>query len=121
MCHSQPQVSRIGLGNISGGSGVDRAGASKPKTTNDNAFSYLNQDKDKFSNQFFDNPHIIDTVGFVEKTKELFKGHPSFLLSLNPFLPKDYEIILNDEDEKTYFMDQALSFAKKQGYIYITL
>ncbi|WMV25272.1 hypothetical protein MTR67_018657 [Solanum verrucosum] len=63
-------------------------------------------------NYVFDISHIIDTVGVIEKVKDLLKGHPSLFLCLNPFLPNGYEIILNDEDEKTYFMEQALSFLK---------
>ncbi|WMV25278.1 hypothetical protein MTR67_018663 [Solanum verrucosum] len=50
--------------------------------------------------------HRIDIVGVKEKAKYLFKGHPSLVLGLNPFLPKCYEIVLNDEDEKTYLMEQ---------------
>jgi len=64
-------------------------------------------------NYVFDISHIIDTVSVIEKVKDLFKGHPSLLLCLNPFLPNGYEILLNDEDEKTYFMEQALRFPKK--------
>ncbi|KAG5610525.1 hypothetical protein H5410_021806 [Solanum commersonii] len=94
---SQSHVFGGGQGNISGDSDVDRTGASKPKMMIDEAFSYLNQVKDKFPNQ----REKIDTVGVIVKAKNLFKGHPSLLLGLNPFLPKGYEIVLNDEDEKT--------------------
>ncbi|WMV25284.1 hypothetical protein MTR67_018669 [Solanum verrucosum] len=88
------------------------------------AFSYLNQVKDKFPNQR--EKYItflvvmmefmrkrIDNVGVIEKAKDLFKGHPSLLLGLNPFLPKGNEIVLNDEDKKTYLMEQVLNFVKK--------
>uniref|UniRef100_A0A3Q7G2Z1 Uncharacterized protein n=1 Tax=Solanum lycopersicum TaxID=4081 RepID=A0A3Q7G2Z1_SOLLC len=117
--HRYPQsdFSEGGLGNISGDSDVHRAGASKPKMTIDEAFSYLDQVKDNFPNQR--EKYItflvvliefmrkrIDIVGVIEKAKYLFKGHPSLLLGLNPFLPKCYEIILNDEDEETYLMQQ---------------
>ncbi|WMV25261.1 hypothetical protein MTR67_018646 [Solanum verrucosum] len=83
--------------------------------TIDEAFSYLNQVKDTFPNQR--EMYItflvvmmnfmrkrIDTVGVIEKAKDLFKGHASLLLGLNPFLTKGYEIVLNDEDAKTHLM-----------------
>ncbi|KAK6791491.1 hypothetical protein RDI58_010572 [Solanum bulbocastanum] len=117
---SQSHVSGGGLGNISGDRNVDRDSVSKPKMTIDEAFSSLNQVNDKFPNQR--EKYItflvvmmdfmrkrIDTVGFIEKTKDLFKGYPSLLLGLNHFLPKGCEIVLNDEDEKTYLMEQALN------------
>ncbi|WMV25273.1 hypothetical protein MTR67_018658 [Solanum verrucosum] len=91
--------------------------------TIDKAFSYLNQVKDKFPNQR--EKYItflvvmmdfmrkrIDIVGVIEKAKDLFKGHPSLLLGLNPFLPKCYEIVLNDEDEKTYLMEHVILLLK---------
>ncbi|KAK6791563.1 hypothetical protein RDI58_010644 [Solanum bulbocastanum] len=91
MCHSQSHVSGGGLGNISGDSGVDRAGARKPKMKIDEAFSYLNQVKDKFPNQrekyitflviMMDfKRKRIDIVGVIEKVKDLFKEHPSLHL-----------------------------------------
>ena len=63
----------------------------------------------------------IDIVGVIEKAKYLFKGHPSLLLGLNPFLPKCYEIILNDEDEETYLMQQVFNFMKKTEVTYMLL
>ncbi|WMV50152.1 hypothetical protein MTR67_043537 [Solanum verrucosum] len=58
-----------------------------------------------------------DTVGIIENAKDLFKGYPSLLLGLNPFLTMGYEIVLNDEDGKIYLMEQALDFVKKnRGY-----
>uniref|UniRef100_A0A3Q7GTM5 Uncharacterized protein n=1 Tax=Solanum lycopersicum TaxID=4081 RepID=A0A3Q7GTM5_SOLLC len=121
---SKSDVSEGGLGNISGDSDVDRAGTSKPKMTIDEAFSYLDQVKEKFPNQR--EKYItflvvlmdfmrkrIDIVGVKEKAKYLFKGHPSLLLGLNPFLHKGYEIILNDEDEVTYLTQQVFNFMKK--------
>ncbi|KAK6791517.1 hypothetical protein RDI58_010598 [Solanum bulbocastanum] len=121
---SQSHVSGGGLDNISGDSNVDRASASKPKMTIDEAFSYLNQVKDKFPNQRENYITFLVVMmdfmrkrfnigGVIEKVKDLFKGHPSLLLGLNPFLPKGYEIVLNDEDEKTYLMEQVLNFVKK--------
>ncbi|KAK4721458.1 hypothetical protein R3W88_011691 [Solanum pinnatisectum] len=96
--------------------------------TIDEAFSYLNQFKDTFPNQSekyikflvimmdfksksLDISHRIHIVGVIEKAKDLFKGHPSLLLGLNLFLPKGYEIVLNDGDENTYLMEQTLNFS----------
>ncbi|KAK6777660.1 hypothetical protein RDI58_024378 [Solanum bulbocastanum] len=44
-------------------------------------------------------PYRIDPVGVIERVSEFFKGHPSFLLEFNTYLPNGYEIMLNDEDK----------------------
>ncbi|KDD75246.1 hypothetical protein H632_c788p1, partial [Helicosporidium sp. ATCC 50920] len=38
----------------------------------------------------------IDTSGVIEKVKELFAGHPELILGFNTFLPKGYEIRMED-------------------------
>lgn len=48
--------------------------------------------------------------------KELFKGHNNLIFGFNTFLPKGYEITL-DEDEapvkKTVEFEEAISFVNK--------
>lgn len=48
--------------------------------------------------------------------KELFKGHSNLILGFNTFLPKGYEITI-DEDEtppkKTVEFEEAISFVNK--------
>jgi len=58
----------------------------------------------------------IDTVGVIARVKDLFKGHPRLILGFNTFLPKGYEITLNDEDEappKKVEFEEAISFVNK--------
>ncbi|MCE3215540.1 hypothetical protein HAX54_002757 [Datura stramonium] len=53
----------------------------------------------------------------IARVKDLFKGHPSLILGLNPFLPDGYKIILNVDDEvpqrKTDYLDLAMSLVNK--------
>ena len=57
-----------------------------------------------------------DTAGVIARVKELFKGHNNLIFGFNTFLPKGYEITL-DEDEappkKTVEFDEAISFVNK--------
>lgn len=57
-----------------------------------------------------------DTAGVIARVKELFKGHNGLILGFNTFLPKGYEITI-DEDEvptkKTVEFDEAISFVNK--------
>lgn len=57
-----------------------------------------------------------DTAGVIARVKELFKGHSNLILGFNTFLPKGYEITI-DEDEtppkKTVEFEEAISFVNK--------
>ncbi|MBA0649860.1 hypothetical protein Goklo_017374, partial [Gossypium klotzschianum] len=57
-----------------------------------------------------------DTAGVIARVKELFKGHNNLIYGFNTFLPKEYGIII-DEDEappkKTDEFDEAISFVNK--------
>lgn len=57
-----------------------------------------------------------DTAGVIARVKELFKGHNHLIFGFNTFLPKGYEITL-DEDEapakKTVEFEEAISFVNK--------
>ncbi|KAI8527184.1 hypothetical protein RHMOL_Rhmol12G0056200 [Rhododendron molle] len=85
-------------------------GASKPKSTTNDALAYLKAIKDIFQDnkQKYDDfldfmkdfkAQTIDTTGVIERVKELFRGHRVLLLDLNPFLPKGYEIPFPIEDD----------------------
>ncbi|KAH7532571.1 hypothetical protein FEM48_Zijuj04G0034500 [Ziziphus jujuba var. spinosa] len=57
-----------------------------------------------------------DTAGVIARVKDLFKGHSNLILGFNTFLPKGYEITI-DEDEtppkKTVEFEEAISFVNK--------
>jgi hypothetical protein len=66
-----------------------------------------------------------DTSGVIVRVKELFKGHNNLIFGFNTFLPKGYEITL-DEDEaappkKTVEFNQAINFVNKIKVIHIVV
>lgn len=58
-----------------------------------------------------------DTVGVIARVKELFKGHNNLIFGFNTFLPKGYEITLDDDEappqKKTVEFQEAISFVNK--------
>ena len=55
-----------------------------------------------------------DTTGVIARVKELFKGHTNLILGFNTFLPKGYEITLEEvEPKKTVEFEEAISFVNK--------
>ncbi|KAK4712515.1 hypothetical protein R3W88_007028 [Solanum pinnatisectum] len=108
--YGQSQFCESGSGKRGGDRG-SAGGASNPNVTTSDALTYLKEIiKDMFPDQsekfnvFLEvmndfNARRIDIVGVIARVKELFKGYPSLLLGLNSFLPKGYEIILDDEFE----------------------
>lgn len=64
-----------------------------------------------------------DTATVIGRVKELFKGHNNLIYGFNTFLPKGYEITL-DEDEappkKTVEFKEAISFVNKIKVSYLT-
>ncbi|CAN1322237.1 Paired amphipathic helix protein Sin3-like 2, partial [Linum perenne] len=110
----------------SGGAAVASSGTTHKLTTSD-ALAYLKEVKDKFQDQkekydtFLEvmkdfKAQRTDTAGVIARVKELFKGHNSLIYGFNTFIPKGYEIIL-DEDEappkKTVEFEEAMSFVNK--------
>eukprot|EP00241_Pyramimonas_parkeae_P007923 CAMPEP_0114262526 /NCGR_PEP_ID=MMETSP0058-20121206/21865_1 /TAXON_ID=36894 /ORGANISM="Pyramimonas parkeae, CCMP726" /LENGTH=146 /DNA_ID=CAMNT_0001378429 /DNA_START=232 /DNA_END=669 /DNA_ORIENTATION=+ len=88
---AQPQASLVG---------------GQPLTTTD-ALSYLREVKDHFKTNkavydvFLDimkefKARRIDTADVIRRVKELFKGHDNLILGFNTFVPKGYEIKLED-------------------------
>lgn len=125
--YNPSQVPGSGQGGVGGGSSAGGASASNSKLTTGDALSYLKEVKDMFQSQrdkydmFLDvmkdfKAQRIDTVGVIARVKDLFKGHPRLILGFNTFLPKGYEITLNDEDEappKKVEFEEAISFVNK--------
>ena len=58
-----------------------------------------------------------DTVGVIARVKELFKGHNNLIFGFNTFLPKGYEITLDDDEaapqKKAIEFQEAISFVNK--------
>ncbi|KAK4367491.1 hypothetical protein RND71_011283 [Anisodus tanguticus] len=130
--YGQSQVPESSLGGGRGGSRIcSRCGsrsASRDGPGASDAVSYLKKVKDTFQDKMekyhmfldvimgFKNQRI-DTGDVIEIVKDLFKGHPSLILGFQPFLPKGYEITLNDDDEapptKSTEFEQAVSLVNK--------
>ncbi|XP_028778645.1 paired amphipathic helix protein Sin3-like 2 isoform X2 [Neltuma alba] len=113
-----------GQSQIPGGGG---GGATSQKLTTNDALSYLKEVKDMFHDQIEKYDMFLevmkdfkaqrtDTAGVIARVKELFKGHNNLIFGFNTFLPKGYEITL-DEDEappkKTVEFEEAISFVNK--------
>ncbi|KAI4320443.1 hypothetical protein MLD38_033924 [Melastoma candidum] len=108
------------------GGGAGGGGASQKLTTND-ALSYLKEVKDMFHDQrekydlFLEvmkdfKAQRTDTAGVIARVKELFKGHNNLILGFNTFLPKGYEITIEDDEtpaKKTVEFEEAISFVNK--------
>ncbi|XP_060959025.1 paired amphipathic helix protein Sin3-like 2 isoform X2 [Cannabis sativa] len=109
-----------------GGGGPVAAAASQKLTTND-ALTYLKEVKDMFQDQrdkyekFLEvmkdfKAQRTDTTGVIGRVKELFKGHSNLILGFNTFLPKGYEITIDEDDappKKIVEFDEAISFVNK--------
>ncbi|KAE8689306.1 Paired amphipathic helix protein Sin3-like 2 [Hibiscus syriacus] len=108
--------------------GMGPGGGSTPQklTTND-ALTYLKEVKEMFQDQkekydmFLEvmkdfKAQRTDTVGVIARVKELFRGHNNLIYGFNTFLPKGYEITLDEEEalpKKTVEFDEAISFVNK--------
>lgn len=112
--YGQPQ-------NNGGGAGVGQ------KLTTDDALQYLKEVKEMFQDQrekydyFLEvmkdfKAQRIDTEGVIARVKELFKGHNNLIYGFNTFLPKGYEITLDDEEpppKKAVEFEEAINFVNK--------
>ncbi|CAM8986310.1 unnamed protein product [Rhodiola kirilowii] len=96
-------------------------GTSQRRTTND-ALTYLKEVKDIFEDQRETYDQFLEvmknfkaqrtnTAGVIQRVKELFKGHNNLILGFNTFLPKGYEITL--EEKKTVEFEEAIDFVTK--------
>lgn len=62
----------------------------------------------------------IDTTGVIARVKELFKGHHALILGFNTFLPKGYEITIQEDEpngpdsvKKPVEFEEAIKFVNK--------
>ncbi|KAL0014196.1 hypothetical protein SO802_001265 [Lithocarpus litseifolius] len=58
-----------------------------------------------------------DKVGVIARVKELFKGHNYLIFGFNAFLPKGYEITLDDDDEAAP-QKKAIEFLEAISFVY---
>ncbi|XP_038715705.1 paired amphipathic helix protein Sin3-like 2 isoform X2 [Tripterygium wilfordii] len=115
-----------GGGGIGGGTGGGGGDPSQKLTTND-ALTYLKEVKDMFQDQrekydmFLEvmkdfKAQRTDTTGVIARVKELFKGHNNLIFGFNTFLPRGYEITLDEDGappKKTVEFEEAISFVNK--------
>ncbi|KAE8667565.1 hypothetical protein F3Y22_tig00112399pilonHSYRG00011 [Hibiscus syriacus] len=107
--------------------GMGGGGGSTPqKLTTSDALTYLKEVKEMFQDQkekydmFLEvmkdfKAQRTDTV-VIARVKELFRGHNNLIYGFNTFLPKGYEITLNEEEalpKKTVEFDEASVFVNK--------
>ncbi|PRQ24184.1 putative transcription regulator Others family [Rosa chinensis] len=103
-------------------------GASQKLPTND-PLTYIKEVEDTFQDQrekyimflevlkdFPFKPQRNDMVGVIARVMELFKGHTKLLLGFNTFLPKGFEITL-EEVEPIKTASQKLSMNDARTYI----
>ncbi|KPJ05860.1 Paired amphipathic helix protein Sin3a [Papilio xuthus] len=92
-----------GPGGAPGGGVGGAPGAQFQRLKVEDALSYLDQVKFKFStqpqvyNDFLDimkefKSQTIDTPGVIKRVSNLFKGHPELIVGFNTFLPPGYKI-----------------------------
>ena len=56
----------------------------------------------------------IDTDGVIVRVKELFRGHRDLILGFNAFLPKGYEITLEEGPKRQPVeFQQAINYVNK--------
>ncbi|XP_044469027.1 paired amphipathic helix protein Sin3-like 2 [Mangifera indica] len=110
-----------------GGAAVTLGVGASPKLTTNDALTYLKEVKDMFQDQrekydlFLEvmkdfKAQRTDTAGVIARVKDLFKGHNNLIFGFNTFLPKGYEITLDEDDappKKTVEFEEAISFVNK--------
>lgn len=88
----------------------------------EDALSYLDQVKIKFSNQpqvyndFLDimkefKSQSIDTPGVIQRVSNLFRGHPELIVGFNTFLPPGYKIEMQANDQVNVSMPNRATSA----------
>ncbi|KAL9226585.1 hypothetical protein vseg_002380 [Gypsophila vaccaria] len=96
------------------------------KLTTDDALQYLKEVKEMFQDQRDKYDHFlevmkdfkaqrIDTEGVIARVKELFKGHNNLIYGFNTFLPKGFEITVDDVEppKKAVEFEEAINFVNK--------
>ncbi|GMI99169.1 SIN3-like 2 [Hibiscus trionum] len=125
--NQMPGGGECGGGGGGMGGGGQAGGSTSQKLTTNDALSYLKEVKEMFEDQkekydlFLEvmkdfKAHRTDTVGVIARVKELFKGHNNLIYGFNTFLPRGYEITLDDDNappRRTVEFDEAISFVNK--------
>uniref|UniRef100_A0A1J3GR05 Paired amphipathic helix protein Sin3-like 2 n=2 Tax=Noccaea caerulescens TaxID=107243 RepID=A0A1J3GR05_NOCCA len=110
-----------------GGGNIGDGGINSQKLTTNDALTYLKQVKEMFQDQrdkydmFLEvmkdfKAQRTDTSGVIARVKELFKGHNNLIFGFNTFLPKGFEITLDEEEappKKTVEFEEAINFVNK--------
>ncbi|KAF6159836.1 hypothetical protein GIB67_032920 [Kingdonia uniflora] len=122
--HKRP--ANVSRGELSGQPQGPGGGGAAPKLTTNDALAYLKAVKDIFQDnkerydEFLEvmkdfKAQRIDTTGVIARVKDLFKGHRDLILGFNTFLPKGYEITLDDElqPKKPVEFEEAINFVNK--------
>ncbi|KDP45427.1 hypothetical protein JCGZ_09676 [Jatropha curcas] len=116
-----------GGGGGGGGGGAGGGSSTSQKLTTSDALAYLKEVKEMFQDQrekydlFLEvmkdfKAQRTDTAGVIARVKELFKGHNNLIFGFNTFLPKGYEITLDDDEappKKTVEHEEAINFVYK--------
>ncbi|KAF8083225.1 hypothetical protein N665_0787s0007 [Sinapis alba] len=114
----------------SGGGSIGDGGINSQKLTTRDALSYLKDVKEMFQDQRDKYDRFLEvmkdfkaqrtnTSGVIARVKELFKGHNNLIFGFNTFLPKGFEITLDQVEEeeappkKTVEFEEAISFVNK--------
>ncbi|GMH19034.1 hypothetical protein Nepgr_020875 [Nepenthes gracilis] len=106
--------------------GGDGSGGGQ-KLTTDDALQYLKEVKEMFQDQrekydqFLEvmkdfKAQRLDTEGVIARVKDLFKGHNNLIYGFNTFLPKGYEITLDDDEatpKRVVEFEEAINFVNK--------
>jgi len=98
-----PGASAVGIGGIN-------SAPPQHQEKFDSAVEFLERvkivyaDQPAVYNQFLDimkgfKTHTIDTTGVIKRVKHLFKGHPELTRGFAAFLPKEYKIDVEHDDE----------------------
>ncbi|KAL9230128.1 hypothetical protein vseg_005517 [Gypsophila vaccaria] len=107
---------------------VAMGGGGRQKLTTDDALQYLKEVKEMFRDQKEKYDYFlgvmkdfkaqnIDTDGVIARIKELFKGHNNLIYGFNTFLPKGFEIEVDEDEEppskKVVQFEEAITFVNK--------
>lgn len=94
----------------------------------EDALSYLDQVKIKFSSQpqvyndFLDimkefKSQTIDTPGVIQRVSTLFRGHPELIVGFNTFLPPGYKIEMHSNEQVQVSMPSSTLIIQSGGNI----
>ncbi|PWA56088.1 paired amphipathic helix protein Sin3-like 4 [Artemisia annua] len=101
------------------------SGGTADKLTTRDALTYLKEIRETFQDEkekyaeFLEamkdfKAHRVDTPIIIARVKKLFEGYPNLILGFNTFLPKEYEITLDEpQAKKPVEFNEAYEFVNK--------